>query len=178
MDFIVADIKAIFERILSQKLIKKNEKYGNSVYDEEGGFFNDLDIEDRIGTRLDDKLRRLKTLDKTTLKYDSELEEIVAYLLLLINYRTRHTLKEGISVGYAQEDAESDEIITVKLNNKVNFYDTIIPAVEKYGTLKHAYKQWYPVNFECEYDERGLCTVCGNCMEMGSQKRVMKGVKK
>lgn len=43
-----------------------------------------------ISVRLDDKMGRLKQLDRNSDKYDSELKEIVGYLLLLINWRKNH----------------------------------------------------------------------------------------
>jgi len=98
MDFIVADIQEIANEIIKEKLIAKNKKYGNSVYEEKAGVFNDGSIEDRIGTRLDDKLRRLKTLDRKSDKYDSELKEIVGYLLLLINVRKKRMKKSTYEV--------------------------------------------------------------------------------
>ena len=184
MDFIVADIKEIFEDILKNKLIAKNEKYGNSVYDEEGGLFNDLDIEQRIGTRLDDKLRRLKTLDKNSRKYDSELEEIVAYLLLLINYRNKNTKEKanlskklGVPSQLLTDKSSHKKIVEMK---KANFYDTCIESLPRHdncGTLQDPYLNWSPINFVCQCNDKGLCTMCGTCMKLGN-KREMLGVRK
>ena len=83
----VPDITEIWDEILSEKMIKKNRQYGNSVYDEDTIFSNIGDPEELIKIRLDDKMRRLKTLDPASSKYDSELMEIVAYLMHLLNWR-------------------------------------------------------------------------------------------
>ena len=87
MIMMVPDITEIWDEILSKKMIKKNQQYGNSVYDEDAIFSDGSDVEELIKVRLDDKLRRLKTLDPLSEKYDSELMEIVAYLMHLLNYR-------------------------------------------------------------------------------------------
>ena len=87
MKMFVPDITEIWEEILSQKMIKKNRQYGNSVYDEDTIFSNVGDPEELIKIRLDDKMRRLKTLDPNSDKYDSELMEIIAYLMHLLNWR-------------------------------------------------------------------------------------------
>ena len=87
MKMYVPDIQEIWNEILSEKMIKKNQQYGNSVYDEDTIFSNVGDPEELIKIRLDDKMRRLKTLDPESPKYDSELMEIVAYILHLLNYR-------------------------------------------------------------------------------------------
>jgi hypothetical protein len=83
----VPDITSIWDQILSEKMIKKNKQYGNSVYDTDTIFSNVGDPEELIKIRLDDKMRRLKTLDPESSKYDSELMEIVAYIMHLLNWR-------------------------------------------------------------------------------------------
>jgi len=87
MKMYVPDINEIWDEILSEKMIKKNRQYGNSVYDEDTIFSGVGDPEELINIRLDDKMRRLKTLDNKSDKYDSELMEIVAYLMHLLNWR-------------------------------------------------------------------------------------------
>lgn len=87
MKMYVPDITEIWEQILSEKMIKKNRQYGNSVYDEDTIFSDIGDPEELIKIRLDDKMRRLKTLDPNSDKYDSELMEIVAYIMHLLNWR-------------------------------------------------------------------------------------------
>lgn len=87
MEFQPADIQDIWMEILKEKIIKKNAQYGNSVYDTDTIFSSIGDPEELIKIRLDDKMRRLKTLDPESPKYDSELMEIVAYIMHLINWR-------------------------------------------------------------------------------------------
>ena len=87
MKMYVPDIVEIWDEILSEKMIKKNQQYGNSVYDEDTIFSNVGDPEELIKIRLDDKMRRLKTLDPKSSKYDSELMEIIAYIMHLLNWR-------------------------------------------------------------------------------------------
>jgi hypothetical protein len=93
MEFRKEDLIEIMEEIIEEKLVKKNQKYGNSIYDPQT-IFNDLtDPEVLISVRLDDKMGRLKQLDRDSDKFDSELKEIVGYLLLLLNWRKNHESK-------------------------------------------------------------------------------------
>lgn len=87
VEFQPADIQDIWMEILKEKIIKKNAQYGNSVYDVDTVFSAVGDPEELIKIRLDDKMRRLKTLDPESSKYDSELMEIVAYIMHLLNWR-------------------------------------------------------------------------------------------
>lgn len=89
------EIREIIDEIIIEKLVKKNQKYGNSIYNPQM-IFNDVgDPELLISVRLDDKMGRLKQLDKLSDKYDSELKEIVGYLVLLINWRKRNGARSG-----------------------------------------------------------------------------------
>ena len=103
MKMYVPDINEIWDEILSEKMIKKNRQYGNSVYDEDTIFSGIGDPEELIKIRLDDKMRRLKTLDPASSKYDSELMEIVAYLMHLLNWRRN-------SGKYEEEEEEIKHI--------------------------------------------------------------------
>lgn len=87
MELFVPDINELWDEILSEKIIKKNRQYGNSVYDTDTIFSSVGDPEELIKIRLDDKMRRLKTLDTNSDKYDSELKEIIAYIIHLLNWR-------------------------------------------------------------------------------------------
>jgi hypothetical protein len=110
----VPDINEIWEEILSKKMIKKNRQYGNSVYDENTIFSGIGDPEELIKIRLDDKMRRLKTLDPASSKYDSELMEIVAYLMHLLNWRRnseKYEEKEELKeLGQYKLKADEEEI--------------------------------------------------------------------
>ncbi len=97
MKMYVPDITEIWDEILSEKMIKKNRQYGNSVYDEDTIFSSIGDPEELIKIRLDDKMRRLKTLDKESDKYDSELMEIIAYIMHLLNWRRNSGKYKGTS---------------------------------------------------------------------------------
>lgn len=90
MKFKREDIQKIMDEILEEKLVKKNKKYGDSIYDPQVVFNKLADPEVLIGVRLDDKLGRIKLMSTNDPKYDSDLKEIVGYLLLLINWRENH----------------------------------------------------------------------------------------
>ena len=105
MELMIPHINELWDEILSEKIIKKNRQYGNSVYDTDTIFSSVGDPEELIKIRLDDKMRRLKTLDPESPKYDSELMEIVAYLMHLLNWR-RNSGKE--------EESEWDPIKAVE----------------------------------------------------------------
>ena len=114
MQMYVPDINEIWEEILSEKLIKKNRQYGNSVYDEDTTFSNVGDPEELIKIRLDDKMRRLKTLDPLSDKYDSELMEIIAYLMHLLNWRRnsgKYEEEELKELGQYKIQADKEEEI-------------------------------------------------------------------
>jgi len=90
MKFKREDIQKIMDEILEEKLVKKNAKYGDSIYSPQVVFNKLADPEVLIGVRLDDKLGRIKLMNIDDPKYDSDLKEIVGYLLLLINWRENH----------------------------------------------------------------------------------------
>jgi hypothetical protein len=113
MKFKKEDIDKIVHEIVTEKLVKKNKKYGDSIYDPQT-IFNDIDDpEVLINVRLDDKMGRLKQLDKSSDKYDSELLEIVGYLLLLINYRRNKTFTYEEVFGHPEPEIPglTDEVI-------------------------------------------------------------------
>lgn len=93
MKFEREDIQKIMDEILEEKLVKKNKKYGDSIYDPQVIFNKLADPEVLIGVRLDDKLGRIKLMDLKDPKYNSDLKEIVGYLLLLINWRQQHGME-------------------------------------------------------------------------------------
>ncbi len=90
MKFKKEDIEEIVSEIIQTKLVEKNQKYGDSIYDPQTIFNWVGDPELLISVRLDDKMGRLKQLDRDSDKFDSELMEIVGYLLLLLNWRKNH----------------------------------------------------------------------------------------
>ena len=106
MELNVPDIREIFEEILSEKIIKKNKAYGNSIYDVERILGTNADLEELIKVRIDDKLKRMKLLDPESEKYDSEIMEIIAYMLHLLNYRRREKEKQP-------EENPSDKLLRI-----------------------------------------------------------------
>ena len=120
MKMYVPDITEIWDEILSEKMIKKNRQYGNSVYDEDTIFGDSSDVEELIKVRLDDKLRRMKTLSSFDKKYDSELMEIVAYLMHLLNWRRnsgKYTSSDRQQGDEEQSSKSAREIFDSKLHN-------------------------------------------------------------
>lgn len=91
LDFdLAADITKIFKDILIHKILEKNQKYGNSVYEPAKIFAdNDLCPIDAICIRVDDKLKRMEQLDRCSEKFESEVKEIIAYLLILLDIKGR-----------------------------------------------------------------------------------------
>lgn len=110
MELIVAHINELWDEILSEKIIKKNRQYGNSVYDTDTIFSSIGDPEELIKIRLDDKMRRLKTLDKNSDKYDSELKEIIAYIIHLLNWR-KHNGRDSDSDRHEGDPVKSADFI-------------------------------------------------------------------
>ena len=109
LEFQPADIQDIWMEILKEKIIKKNAQYGNSVYDTDTIFSSVGDPEELIKIRLDDKMIRLKTLDPESPKYDSELMEIIAYIMHLLNWRRNSGRKN--SSRYERNKVKSAEDI-------------------------------------------------------------------
>ena len=118
MKMYVPDINEIWDEILSEKMIKKNRQYGNSVYDEDTIFSGIGDPEELIKIRLDDKMRRLKTLDTESDKYDSELMEIVAYLMHLLNWRRNsEKYKDVKPIIFDEQDEELCKLFREEYND-------------------------------------------------------------
>ena len=110
MELMIPHINEIWDEILQEKIIKKNKQYGNSVYDTDTIFSSVGDPEELIKIRLDDKMRRLKTLDPESPKYDSELKEIIAYIMHLLNWR-RNSERTNDSSGHEGNKVKSAESI-------------------------------------------------------------------
>lgn len=78
----VPTFNEIWDEILSEKIIKKNKQYGNSI-EEPVMVFNHYSVfpQDLIDVRVDDKLSRIRELADDDPKYWSEIQEIIAYLM-------------------------------------------------------------------------------------------------
>lgn len=66
---------------ITEMLIEKNQKYGNSAL-EPLGVFSNLDAEEGLKIRIDDKLKRIKngSLDKDD---EDVVNDLIGYLVLL-----------------------------------------------------------------------------------------------
>lgn len=91
------EIQFIFQNILNEKIIKKNEQYGSSIDDPINIFNNIKDSQLLIDVRLDDKLSRMQSLTSDDPKYWSEIKEIIAYLLWKIVLHEREVKDESCS---------------------------------------------------------------------------------
>lgn len=89
------DMIRIFNELLIEKILLKNKKYGNSLYAPLCIFNNNDNPEDLILIRVDDKLNRLQQMTRDDPKYWSEVKEIVAYLLNLVNVREKREAKSS-----------------------------------------------------------------------------------
>jgi DNA repair ATPase RecN len=87
---LASDIIKIFNEILIEKILEKNKKYGNSLYEPAMILNRITDPIDLASIRVDDKLKRLGQMDRDDPKYWSEIKEIVAYLLNMINMRVKY----------------------------------------------------------------------------------------
>lgn len=77
-DLIVQECDAV-----KDLLLKKNREYGNSAL-EPINVFTDLDAEQQINVRIDDKLKRIQTireLDQIHINEDTEMD-LIGYLIL------------------------------------------------------------------------------------------------
>ena len=82
---------------ITEMLIAKNQKYGNSAI-EPLGIFSDLSPEEGLKVRIDDKLKRIKngSLDKDD---EDVINDLIGYLVLLKilhkNDQANEALKKG-----------------------------------------------------------------------------------
>jgi len=89
-------------KAVADLLVRKNREYGNAVFDPMR-IFSDADPVEQIKVRIDDKLSRLATRGKKTIKEDTVLD-LRGYLLIL---RVAERLKaEGRLPGAQKEEPE------------------------------------------------------------------------
>lgn len=96
---------------ITEMLIAKNQKYGNSAI-EPLGIFSDLSPEEGLKVRIDDKLKRIKngSLDKDD---EDVINDLIGYLVIL-------------KMLHKDEKAKQKELITRIMNEeneKWDFFD-------------------------------------------------------
>lgn len=76
---------------LRDLLLRKNRLYGNSIFDPVRVFAKDVNVEDQIRVRLDDKLSRILrggvSLRDADEALDDVLTDIAGYVILWLVYR-------------------------------------------------------------------------------------------
>jgi hypothetical protein len=82
---------------ITEMLIAKNQKYGNSAI-EPLGIFSDLSPEEGLKVRIDDKLKRIKngSLDKDD---EDVINDLIGYLVLLKILHKKDHLNEALKKG-------------------------------------------------------------------------------
>jgi hypothetical protein len=82
---------------ITEMLIAKNQKYGNSAI-EPLGIFSDLSPEEGLKVRIDDKLKRIKngSLDKDD---EDVINDLIGYLVLLKILHKKDQSNEALKKG-------------------------------------------------------------------------------
>ena len=82
---------------ITEMLIAKNQKYGNSAI-EPLGIFSDLSPEEWLKVRIDDKLKRIKngSLDKDD---EDVINDLIGYLILLKILNKKDQPNEALKKG-------------------------------------------------------------------------------
>lgn len=107
---------------ITEMLIAKNQKYGNSAI-EPLGIFSDLSPEEGLKVRIDDKLKRIKngSLDKDD---EDVINDLIGYLVLLKILHKKDQPNEALKK--AAEKKKQKELITKIMNEeneKWDFFD-------------------------------------------------------
>ena len=86
---------------ITEMLIAKNQKYGNSAI-EPLGIFSDLSPEEGLKVRIDDKLKRIKN---GSLQKDDEdvINDLIGYLVILKILQKDEKAKESIKKSKQKE---------------------------------------------------------------------------
>lgn len=86
---------------ITEMLIAKNQKYGNSAI-EPLGIFSDLSPEEGLKVRIDDKLKRIKN---GSLQKDDEdvINDLIGYLVILKILQKDQRAKESIKKAKQKE---------------------------------------------------------------------------
>lgn len=104
---------------ITEMLIAKNQKYGNSAI-EPLGIFSDLSPEEGLKVRIDDKLKRIKngSLDKDD---EDVINDLIGYLVIL------KILQKEEKAKYLAKKAKQKELLNKIMNDEGRkwFYDDI-----------------------------------------------------
>lgn len=104
---------------ITEMLIAKNQKYGNSAI-EPLGIFSDLSPEEGLKVRIDDKLKRIKN---GSLKNDDEdvINDLIGYLVIL------KILQKEEKAKYSAKKAKQKELLNKIMNDEGRkwFYNDI-----------------------------------------------------
>ena len=104
---------------ITEMLIAKNQKYGNSAI-EPLGIFSELSPEEGLKVRIDDKLKRIKN---GSLQKDDEdvINDLIGYLVILKILQKDQKAKESI------KKAKQKELLNRIMNDEGRkwFYDDI-----------------------------------------------------
>jgi hypothetical protein len=104
---------------ITEMLIAKNQKYGNSAI-EPLGIFSDLSPEEGLKVRIDDKLKRIKngSLDRDD---EDVINDLIGYLVIL------KILQKEEKAKYDQKKARQKELLNKIMNDEGRkwFYDDI-----------------------------------------------------
>lgn len=104
---------------ITEMLIAKNQKYGNSAI-EPLGIFSNLSPEEGLKVRIDDKLKRIKngSLDKDD---EDVINDLIGYLVIL------KILQKEEKEKYSAKKARQKELLNKIMNDEGRkwFYDDI-----------------------------------------------------
>ena len=104
---------------ITEMLIAKNQKYGNSAI-EPLGIFSDLSPEEGLKVRIDDKLKRIKngSLDRDD---EDVVNDLIGYLVIL------KILQKEEKYKYDQKKAKQKELLNKIMTDEGRkwFYDDI-----------------------------------------------------
>lgn len=104
---------------ITEMLIAKNQKYGNSAI-EPLGIFSDLSPEEGLKVRIDDKLKRIKngSLDRDD---EDVINDLIGYLVIL------KILQKDEKYKYNQKKAKQKELLNKIMTDEGRkwFYDDI-----------------------------------------------------
>lgn len=104
---------------ITEMLIAKNQKYGNSAI-EPLGIFSDLSPEEGLKVRIDDKLKRIKngSLDRDD---EDVINDLIGYLVIL------KILQKDEKAKYLEKKARQKELLNKIMNDEGRkwFYDDI-----------------------------------------------------